>query len=326
MRAYIIRRLLLMIPNLLLVSILIFFTIRLIPGDLIDIMAAEMHGFAATDRARIEKSLGFDVSMPTQYGRWMGLLPQEDGSFRGLLQGDLGNSLWRRTPVSKLIAKAWPVSFELFILGIIISLLIAFPIGIYSALRQDTWGDYAGRSFAILSISVPDFWLATLIIVLPSIWWGWMPPLFIIPFSKDPIDNLLMFLPPAVVMGMALSGTIMRLTRTMMLETLRQDYIRTAWSKGLRERIIVLRHALKNALIPVVTLIGLRVGLLMGGAVVIEQIFNLPGLGRLLFAAVSLRDYTIVSALMMIFAAVFILANLMVDLTYGFLDPRIRYH
>jgi peptide/nickel transport system permease protein len=325
MRAYVIRRLLLMIPNLLLVSILIFFTIRLIPGDLIDIMAAEMHGFAATDRARIEKSLGFDVSMPTQYGRWIGILPQEDGSFRGLFQGNLGNSLWRRTPVSDLIAKAWPVSFELFILGLIISLLIAFPVGIYSALRQDTWGDYAGRSFAILSISIPDFWLATLIIVLPSIWWGWMPPLFIIPFSKDPIDNLLMFLPPAIVMGMALSGTIMRLTRTMMLETLRQDYIRTAWSKGLKERVIVLRHSLKNALIPVVTLIGLRVGLLMGGAVVIEKIFNLPGLGRLLFDAVSLRDYSIVSALMLIFAAVFILANLMVDLTYGFLDPRIRY-
>ncbi|MBA7586934.1 Dipeptide transport system permease protein DppB [subsurface metagenome] len=192
-------------------------------------------------------------------------------------------------------------------------------------MRQDTWGDYIARSFAIMCIAVPGFWLATIIIVFPSIWWGYSPPLTLIRFTEDPIGNLGMFIIPAIVLGMVMSGGTMRITRTMMLEVLRQDYIRTAWSKGLRERVVILRHALKNALIPVVTVIGYQVPIMFGGAVIIEQIFNLPGVGRLLLDATLSRDYTIVSGVMLVLGGVIVLVNLTVDLTYGYLDPRVHY-
>ncbi|MBA7481114.1 Dipeptide transport system permease protein DppB [subsurface metagenome] len=242
-----------------------------------------------------------------------------------IIHGDLGVSLWKGTPVIEEIAARWPVTLELSILGLIIGQLIAIPIGIYSALRQDKWGDYIGRSFAILCISVPGFWLGTMIIVFPSIWWGYMPSIMLIPFTEDPLGNLKMFIIPAVVLGMALSGATMRMTRTMVLEVLRQDYIRTAWGKGLRERVIVIRHALKNALIPVVTVIGMQVPILVGGSVIIEQIFCLPGIGRLTVSAITERDYPIVSGVMLLFAVALVLINLMVDLTYGYLDPRVHY-
>ncbi|GAI69278.1 unnamed protein product [marine sediment metagenome] len=255
----------------------------------------------------------------------MGFAPQTDGGFSGIFQGDLGYSFWNRKPVVELLAIKWPVTFELGFLGLIISLLIALPIGVYSALRQDKWGDYTGRSFAILCISVPGFWLGTLVIVLPSIWWGHMPPIMLIRFTEDPIGNLGMFIMPAIVVGMALAGVTMRMTRTMMLEVLRQDYIRTAWAKGLRERVVILRHALKNALIPVVTVIGPQLILMLGGAVIIEQIFNLPGIGRLLFGAITGRDYTVVCGVVLVLGVAIVFVNLIVDLTYGFLDPRVRY-
>jgi peptide/nickel transport system permease protein len=210
-------------------------------------------------------------------------------------------------------------------MGLIIAQLIALPIGIYSALRQDTWGDYIARSFAILCIAVPGFWLATMVIVFPAIWWGYMSPIILIPFTEDPIGNLQMFIIPATVLGMAMAGATMRMTRTMMLEVLRQDYIRTAWSKGLRERAVILRHALKNALIPVVTVIGYQVPVMIGGAVIIEQIFCLPGIGQLLLDATLNRDYTIVSGVMLFLGGFIALINLMVDLTYGYLDPRVHY-
>ncbi|GAH60157.1 unnamed protein product, partial [marine sediment metagenome] len=174
-------------------------------------------------------------------------------------------------------------------------------------------------------IAVPGFWLATLIIVFPSIWWGYMPPIMYIPFIEDPLGNLRMFIIPAIVLGMAMSGGTMRMTRAMVLEVLRQDYIRTAWAKGLRERVVILRHTLKNALIPVVTLVGLWMPLLIGGAVILEQIFSLPGMGRLLVDATFRRDYTIVSGVMLLFGAGLVLINIVVDLTYAYLDPRVRY-
>jgi peptide/nickel transport system permease protein len=210
-------------------------------------------------------------------------------------------------------------------MGLIISQLIAFPIGIYSALRQDKWGDYISRSFAILCISIPGFWLGTIVIVFPSIWWGYMPPIMLIRFTEDPIGNLKMFIIPAIIVGMAMAGMLMRLTRTMMLEVLRQDYIRTAWAKGLRERVVILRHALKNALIPVITIIGLQAPILMGGTVIIEQIFSLPGMGRLILSATLHRDEMLIGGLMFIFAAVLVLINLVVDLTYAYLDPRVHF-
>jgi peptide/nickel transport system permease protein len=260
-----------------------------------------------------------------QYGRWIGVLPHADGSFSGIFQGDLGDSLWQEKSVTSLITDKLPVTFELGLMALIISQLIALPIGIFSAMRQDTVGDYAARSFAIFLIAVPGFWIATMVIVFPSIWWGWSPPLMLVPFVEDPTENLKMFIIPATVLGMAMSGGTMRMTRTMMLEVLRQDYIRTAWSKGLSERVVVLRHALKNALIPVVTLIGFRMEIMVGGAVIIEQIFNLPGIGRLMLTAINDRDYLIVSGVMLVLGAAIMLNNLLIDLSYGYLDPRIRF-
>ncbi|MBA7589794.1 Dipeptide transport system permease protein DppB [subsurface metagenome] len=331
MRVYIIRRLLLVIPTLLTVSLIIFFMIRLIPGDAVDAMVARKMlsgaggGDVAVARAAIEQHLGLDAPILTQYGRWIGVLPGADGSFSGVFQGDFGSSFWRPVTVLEEVARRWPVTFELGIMAIIIAQLIALPIGIFSALRQDTWGDYIARSFAILCLAVPGFWIATMVVVFPSIWWNYMPPIMHVPFTEDPLRNLRMFIMPAIVLGMAMAGGTMRMTRTMMLEVLRQDYIRTAWSKGLRERVVVLRHALKNALIPVVTVIGLQIPVVIGGAVIIEEIFVLHGMGKLIVEATRWRDYHILSGTMLILGFGIVFINLMVDLAYGYLDPRVRY-
>jgi peptide/nickel transport system permease protein len=325
MRVYIIRRLLLIIPTVLLTSIIIFITIRLIPGSIIDIMVEQFGAYAKVDRAAVENELGLNVPIYIQYGRWVGVVPQADGKISGVMEGNLGDSLWHGTPVISEIESSWPVTFELAVLGLIISQAIALPIGIYSSIRQDTWGDYVARTFAILCIAVPGFWLGTMIVVFPSIWWGYSPPITLIPFIANPIGNLKMFIIPAIVLGMSMAGISMRMTRTMMLEVLRQDYIRTAWAKGLRERVVVMRHALRNALIPVITIIGMQVPVMVGGEVIIENIFNLPGMGRLITTATLDRDYTIVSGTMLVFGIVMVLINLLVDLTYGYLDPRVNY-
>jgi peptide/nickel transport system permease protein len=241
------------------------------------------------------------------------------------LQGDLGRSLWTQKKVTEQMSEKIPISFELGLLGAIIALLISLPIGIYSAIRQDTWGDYLGRTVAILAISLPSFWIATMVIVYPSIWWNWSPSLEYIPFFENPAGNLLQFIIPAAIMGMVMSGTIMRMTRTMMLEVLRQDYMRTAWSKGLAEKTIVIRHALKNALMPVVTLIGMMVPILIGGSVILEQIFALPGVGRWLIEAITRRDYPIISGINVVIAALVLACNLAVDIIYALMDPRIQY-
>ena len=324
MRVYITRRLLIMIPTLLLVTLLIFFLIYLIPGDIIDAMQAQTPD-EKLDRALLEPELGLDKPLIVQYGRWVGIAPQADGSYSGIFQGDFGISWWQRVRVVKLVASAWPVTIQLGIMGLIVTQLIAFPVGIYSALRQDKWGDYIGRSFAILCISIPGFWLGTLVIVFPSIWWNYTPSLMLIRFTDDPIGNLKMFIVPAIIVGMAMAGALMRMTRTMMLEVLRQDYIRTAWAKGLKERVVVIRHAVKNALIPVVTILGLQIPVMIGGTVIIEQIFVLPGMGRLIIEAVIDRDEQLISGVVLIYAGVIVLVNLITDLTYAYLDPRIRY-
>ena len=319
MRAYIIRRLLLVIPTVFFVSLIIFTIIRLIPGTILDVMESQYgagYGMTQVDRQVIVHRLGLDVPVYVQYGRWVGDI---------VLHGDLGDSLWKGTPVNDEIKQRWPVTFELGLLALLVTQLIALPIGIYSALRQDTWGDYLARSFAIICIAVPSFWLGTIVIVYPSIWWGYMPSIRLIPFSVDPIGNLKMFIVPAIVLGMSGAGGNMRLMRTMMLEVLRQDYIRTAWSKGLKERVVVMRHALKNALIPVVTMIGYQLPVLVGGAVIIENIFNLPGMGRLLTNATTDRDYPIVTGVVLVISVILVFINLLTDLSYGFLDPRIHY-
>jgi len=318
-----------MIPTLFVVTIIVFLLVRFIPGSLIDLMASQQAGEAEVDpeviAAQIRHDLGLDIPVGKQYLRWLGAWQQEDGTFSGILEGDLGNSLWTQRPILGEITSKIPISLELGIIAIITALLIAFPIGIYSAIRQDTAGDYIGRTFAILCMAVPGFWLATMIIVFPSVWWGWTPPMVYTPIAENFADNIKQFIIPSILMGMVMSGVTMRMTRTMMLEVLRQDYIRTAWSKGLRERIVVVRHALKNALIPVVTIIGLQLPILIGGTVIMEQIFNLPGIGRLLIDALSRRDYSIISGVNLMMASVVMAANLLTDLTYAYLDPRVRY-
>ena len=316
-----------MVPTAFLVSVMVFLLMHLVPGNTVDVMIAQLTESGSQveiDREALERKFGLDAPLIVQYGRFLGVAPQMDGRISGVLQGDLGTSWRQRLAVTELLFKQMPVTIELGLMGLVIAQLIAIPIGVYSALRQDTWGDYVGRSFAILSISVPGFWLATLVIVYPSIWWGYMPSIWLIKFADDPMGNLKMFVVPAIVLALAMAGGTMRMTRTMTLEVIRNDYIRTAWAKGLAEALVVSRHALKNAFIPVITIIGLQIPILIGGTVIIEQIFMLPGMGRLIVQSLLLRDYPVVSGIMLFFSFGLMLINLLVDLTYGFLDPRIR--
>ena len=253
MRAYLIRRLLLIIPTLFILSILVFLSVRFIPGDVIDAMVARMEeagvlGFEI-DREALERMLGLDVPVHVQYGRWIGVLPTpdfvtKDSHFNGLLQGSLGESLVSSFTVEEKIIGRLPVTIQLGVMAIVIGLVIALPVGIYSAIRQDTAADYLGRSFAILGLATPNFWLALMVVLYPAIWWGWSPSMELIPFAEDPLGNLGMFLIPSLILGTASAAATMRMTRTMMLEVLRQDYIRTAWAKGLRERVVV--HAARR--------------------------------------------------------------------------------
>ena len=316
-----------MIPTAFLVSVMVFLLMHLVPGNTVDVMIAQLTESGSQveiDREALERKFGLDAPLIVQYGRFLGVAPQMDGRISGVLQGDLGTSWRQRLAVTELLFKQMPVTIELGLMGLVIAQLIAIPIGVYSALRQDTWGDYVGRSFAIMSISVPGFWLATLVIVYPSIWWGYMPSIWLIKFADDPMGNIKMFIVPAVVLALAMAGGTMRMTRTMTLEVIRNDYIRTAWAKGLAEALVVSRHALKNAFIPVITIVGLQIPILIGGTVIIEQIFMLPGMGRLIVQSLLLRDYPVVSGIMLFFSFGLMLINLAVDLTYGFLDPRIR--
>ena len=333
MRTYLIRRLLLIIPTLFILTIIVFLAVRFIPGDIVDTMVAEMgawNAMGAADREALERMLGLDVPVHVQYGRWIGVLPTPDwpttgeSHFKGLLQGSFGEALRGWSIEERLIGRL-PVTIELGVLSIVIGLVIALPVGIYSAIRQDTATDYVGRTAAIIGLATPNFWLAIMVMLYPALWWGWSPSVKLIPFKEDPLGNLGMFLIPAVILGTAMSASTMRMTRTMMLEVLRQDYIRTAWSKGLRERVVVLRHAVKNALIPVVTLVGLQLPLLIGGSVIMEEIFALPGIGRMFVDALDGRDYPVVSAINLIFATAVLGFNLMIDVIYAFLDPRVRY-
>ena len=318
MRAYIIRRLLLMIPTLFILTVLVFLAVRFIPGDIIDLMLGQMqYQYDDTfDREALERMLGMDLPVYVQYGRWLGDI---------LLRGTLGASMVGVIPIEERIMARLPVTIELGVLAIVIGLVIALPVGIYSAIRQDTAADYTGRAAAIIGLATPNFWLALMVMIYPSIWWGWVPPMRWVPFAEDPLGNLRVFIIPSLILGTAGAAGTMRLMRTTMLEVLRQDYVRTAWAKGLKERAVIVRHALKNALIPVVTLIGLQLPLLVGGSVIIENIFNLPGLGRLFLNALNSRDYPVVSGLNLVFGVAVLGSNLIVDLIYPYLDPRVRY-
>ncbi len=322
MRGYLVRRFILLIPTLFIVTIMVFLVVRFVPGNVIDMMAAEMSNLGeATTEAEIDiewvrQKLGLDVPVHVQYGRWIGGI---------ILHGDLGNSLWTQRPVIDDLRARIPVTFELSLMSLIISILIAIPVGVYSAIRQDTMGDYVGRTFAIAGLAIPNFWLGTMIVVLPAIYWGWSPPIEYIPLVDDVSGNLGQFIIPAIIMGTGTSAGLMRMTRTMMLEVLRNDYIRTAWAKGLTERVVVLRHALKNASLPLITILGARIPGLLGGAIIMEQIFCLPGMGRLMIAAINNRDYPIISSVNLIMAIIVMVCIIITDISYAYVDPRIRY-
>ena len=311
---YVLRRVLLTIPSLLGVTLIVFGVIRLLPGDAVTMMLQD-YGTYAKDGDELRAKLGLSQPFHVQYVTWL----------TQLLHGDLGRSLRNQTPIAHELATRLPITFELGLLGLIVSLLIAIPLGAYSAVRQDTISDYVARSLAIGMLAVPGFWLATLAITLPSLWFSWTPPLRYASLLDNPSKNLSQMFLPAAILGIGLSGGIMRLTRAQMLEVLRQDHIRTAWSKGLSLRPVVFRHALRNALIPIVTLVGLQITVLVSGTVVLESIFVIPGMGRYLLEAITYRDYPIVQAVILIFATLIILTNLAVDLLYAWLDPRIRY-
>lgn len=315
MHAYIFRRLLALIPTLLIASLLVFFMMRLIPGDIIDLMMAQNDISTGLERPALEAALGLDQPVYTQYFRWL----------FDVFQGDLGHSLWKGTEVTELIWARMPVTFELGVLALVTALAVALPIGVYSAMRQDTLGDYTMRSFALVMLAIPPFLLGTLVMVFPSVWWRWAPELEYTPFLQGPVKNLSHMLVPAILLGLSLSAVTMRMTRTMMLEVMRQDYIRTARAKGLGEVLLVVRHALRNGLIPIVTLVGLQVPLLIGGSLILEQIFVIPGMGSLLLEALSTRDYPVVQGIVLVFGLSVLLINLVVDLSYGWLDPKVRH-
>jgi peptide/nickel transport system permease protein len=314
MRSYVVRRLALAVPTLILVSVIVFSILRLMPGDVV-IRMVEGHAYAPTVDA-LRKELGLDRPASVQYVEWVGGI---------LLRGDFGSSYWTRQPIWDEFISRFPVTLELAALTILSSVVIGILVGIVSAVRQDTVSDYVGRTLAILALSIPYFGLAVLVVVLPSIYFKWTPVYTYVPFTVDPLQNLKIMMVPALVFGVTRAGPIMRIMRSALLEVLRQDYIRTAWSKGLPERAIVLRHALKNAMIPVVSLVGLQTPLYIGGSVIIEAIFRLPGVGLFFFEALTRLDYPVVQSVNLIVAAMVVGLNLIIDLSYAFLDPRIRY-
>ncbi|MBI2760439.1 MAG: ABC transporter permease [Chloroflexi bacterium] len=313
MTGYVIRRLLGMAPTLLLLVLAVVIMMRIMPADIVDVLLSEQ---AADDNARQElrARLGLDKSLPRTYVEYLG----------GLTTGDLGTSLLKSRPVRDMIGERINVTLELAVFALAVSLTIGITIGVISAIARDTPVDYVLRSIGLLGLVVPTFALATAAILLPALYFNWSPPISYVTFDSDPIGHLTQFILPGVVLGAAAGGVIMRVTRTQMLEVLRQDYVRTARMKGLRERRVIIRHVLKNAMIPVVSVFGLQVAALMSGAVIIENVFALPGLGRLLVDAVNQRDYPVVQGVTLVVGTFVMAVNLVVDLSYVLFDPRIR--
>jgi peptide/nickel transport system permease protein len=327
MREYIIRRLLLVPLIMFGVSLLTFMAFRIIPGD----AAVLICQFNCTPEslADIREELGLDEPWYQQYGEWLGVLKNDDGEFSGVLELDFGDSFFTKLPVSEELNRRLPVTLELMLMAMFLAVLLGIPPGVLSAVRPGSVSDLIARFTSVLWLSIPSFYLGILVITFGGKWFGWSPPNFgtgtTTGFFDDPWLNIQTFFWPSLVLAVGIAAVIMRLTRSSMLEVMRNDYIRTAWSKGLRERAVVWRHALKNAMIPVVTIIGLQVGTLIGGSVIIESVFGLNGMGIYLLQGILSRDLLVVQSLVLIFAVSYVVVNLVVDLTYAWLDPRIRY-
>ncbi|MBI2908245.1 MAG: ABC transporter permease [Chloroflexi bacterium] len=313
MRQYLVRRLLLFVPVFIGVSVVIFFFTHIAPGDVAVMIAGEYASPA--ELARLREELGLNKPLYEQYFNWL----------RAAVTADMGRSFLSQRPVLDELVARIPLTFELAGLAVLLSLAIGIPLGIICAIRQDTWVDYVARVTAISGVAIPHFWLATLLITFLALWFHYSPPLEFVSLTEDVGTNLQQLMIPAFSIGVYQTALVSRMSRSMMLEVMRQDYIRTAWAKGLAERVVIFRHALKNALIPVVTVFGNEFGHLLGGAVVIEQIFGLPGVGKLTLFAITNRDYHQVEINVLFLAMVYAAVNLIVDIAYGFFDPRVAY-
>ena len=313
MGGYIVKRVLFAIPTLFVVSVGIFLMVRLLPGDIIDILFGGDLSASEEVKEQAREQLGLNGSYPEQYWRWIS----------GIFQGDFGFSLRNTEPVSNIIVDSLVVTLELVVLGLLIAVLVGVPLGVISAVRRDSAIDYVARVGGLVGLSIPSFWLATLLLLLTSRVFGWVPPLIYISPFKDPIGNLSQFILPSISISVFTMAIVMRMVRATMLEVLGQDYVRTARAKGVGRGTVISRHALRNALIPVVTIVGFEIGVLIGGAAIVEIIFGLPGVGYTLLQAIFGRDYPVIQAMTLMIAFTFIFANLLVDIVYGIIDPRI---
>jgi peptide/nickel transport system permease protein len=312
LRTFVIRRILILIPTFLGITLVVFATVKLIPGD--PVIALLQDNYTEELAAELRHKLGLDRSIPVQYGIWL----------RNLLSGNWGTSIISKEPVLKEVLRRLPVTIELLVLALLFALIISVPIGVISAVRRNTWVDYSAMTFAMLGISLPEFFLGAILLLFFSLGLQWLPATGCVPFFEDPLGNLRHFLLPALTLGMTRSALIARLVRNSMLEVIRQDYIDTARAKGLAEFLVINKHALKNALIPTVTVVGLQIGYLIGGAIIVESLFAMPGIGSFGIDAILQRDYPMVQAFSVVAASGFILSNVAVDIVYTYLDPRIR--
>jgi len=316
MRRYIATRLLLMVPTLLGVAILIFILMRVVPGDIVELKYAGVGAYVSQETLDKERALlGLDKPLWQQFLDWIW----------GIVRLDFGTSMWTGRPITQEIAIRLQLSVQLALMATAVAVLLAIPLGTLAALKQDTWVDYAVRVFSIAGLAMPSFWLGILIILGLLIFFRWLPPMFYTPIWVNPVENLSQLIWPALAVGYRYSAVATRMTRSAVLEVLREDYVRTARAKGLWEKLVITRHAMKNAMLPVLTVIGLEFAFLIGGLVVTEQVFNLNGIGMLFVEAISRRDYTMTQSLILLTAFVFIFVNFIVDILYAWLDPRIRY-
>lgn len=316
MGKYIVKRVLLLIPTIFIVCAIVFILMRMVPGDAVDIIVNRMTQSGMTvDADAVRARLGLDVPAGQQFLRWMG----------DVLRFDLGDSFFQFESVSSIIGRQLPVSLELGIFTLILSNLISIPIGLYCAARQDSFSDYLLRIISVVLMAIPMFWLATLVLFYPSKWWGYAPPVQYVSFFKDPLTNLQMFLVPSILGALAQAGMQLRMVRTQVLDTLRQDYIRTAYAKGVKQKRVLFHHAFRNAMIPVITMIGGSVAALVGGNVILESIFNIPGIGNTLVTALGQRDFPVVQGCVLVMSIFVMVVNLIIDIAYKWIDPRVSF-
>ena len=312
------RRLIFLVPTVLFVSIIIFALMNILPGDVAQMILIGPQGEGAAkpeDIATIKAELGLDRPLPVQYADWM----------LGVITFDVGRSLWSNEPVFQELGKRFPLSLQLALMSTAVALLIAIPTGVVAAVKRGTWLDYSTRVFSIAGLSMPNFWVGTLIILLLVYNFDWTPPLGYVGLLDNPSRNLQQLIWPALALGYGQAAIISRMMRSSLLEVLREDYVRTARAKGLKSSSVIVRHAIRNALLPVVTLASIQFGYILGGTVVMESVFSLPGVGRYLVDAIAHRDLPVVQTLVLLFAMIFILINLLTDVVYTKLDPRIRF-